>query len=64
MSVYETFHMVSLCRVCSRFPPAATSYILQQFSQYGSIVKRVVSLLFTLPSVEFNMLYGHALVSE
>ncbi|KAK2154866.1 hypothetical protein LSH36_255g01006 [Paralvinella palmiformis] len=25
------------------FPPAATSYILQQFSQYGSIVKRVIA---------------------
>jgi len=25
------------------FPPAASSFILQQFSQYGNIVKSVVS---------------------
>ena len=29
-----------------RFPPAATSFILQQFSQYGNIVRSVVSLPF------------------
>ena len=25
-----------------RFPPAATSFVLQQFAQYGSILKHVV----------------------
>ena len=27
---------------CFSFPPAATSFVLQQFAQYGSILKHVV----------------------
>ena len=31
-----------------RFPPAATSFVLQQFAQYGSILKHVVSYTFDI----------------
>ena len=33
--------------VCCSFPPAATSFILQEFSQYGTILKHVVSSIFS-----------------
>jgi len=34
-----------MCTGCCSFPPAATSFILQEFSQYGNILKHVVSIL-------------------
>ena len=40
----ENMYIIVLLSL-SRFPPAAASFILQQFSQYGNIVKHVVRLL-------------------
>lgn len=39
----KTFVFASVIIFCFRFPPSATSYVLQQFSQYGNILKHVVS---------------------
>jgi hypothetical protein len=40
---------MTFCSSC-RFPPAATSFILQQFSQYGNIIKHTVSICIILRS--------------
>jgi len=37
-----------MCSGCCSFPPAATSFILQEFSQYGNILKHVVSFTFSV----------------
>jgi len=40
--------MKPTCIVYFSFPPAATSFILQEFAQYGNILKHVVSLIWCL----------------
>jgi len=50
---------------CCSFPPAATSFILQEFSQYGNILKHVVSFSFLdfvegLAACDINLLYETA----
>ena len=55
LSIYYFF--ICHCFLIS-FPPAASSFILQQFSQYGNIMKSVVSFAEVAVSMTFRSSQG------